>query len=455
MLNDSDTEFGTSMAVNTRLALKLDTDKVSQEVGTSTINVPSENAVTNKIKDIHDTRYFISATEGEQTLINSIISEVYVVGAEVTGVRSVIATYLGLNSTAFGGENSLGLQIVYRESGVNSEETNYYASGANLWVPNTLYELSLISEGTLYPKVRVFIRTTATYSWGAGVQLLSGMLFGMKDAGLGKDVVPFAAIVRRGYVLVAQDGSGDYTRVDTAAAYCPAETIIKIMPGVYYNEIVTGGYSKKLYYIGEDKLSTIIQNSLNNYDYAVFVMGSGCLKNLTLFANNASNIQEPNEEYALHVESSTLFNDSLYVENCIIKSSFGEPLGMGMRGGCTVQFSNCDFIMESPSTSWRAAVYFHDASEVQYAGIQNVSFRNCLIYSPNKDRAIRLQSQEMAGSEIIIEMIGTRIKCEGITAYEIFNYNSGTPSPSDFLGLINARLKETSWGNSVNIFNAE
>ena len=49
VLNDSDTEFPTSKAVKTANDLKLDANKVSQEVGTSTVNVPSENAVRSSL----------------------------------------------------------------------------------------------------------------------------------------------------------------------------------------------------------------------------------------------------------------------------------------------------------------------------------------------------------------------------------------------------------------------
>ena len=51
-------------------------------------------------------------------------------------------------------------------------------------------------------------------------------------------------------------------------------------------------------------------------------------------------------------------------------------------------------------------------------------------------------------------MLRNRLKSQSSVTYGTHNYYGGTGGVNDFLGLINFRLKETSWGNSDAIFNA-
>ena len=415
--------------------------------------VETDTLIDTVLNEIHNSYIqYLDSTEEIETKTSANYEQIYAVGTELN--QNLIISYLTFNHSAIGGEFFYGMQLSYYYNGVLTKSSNYKIYAANL-EPGKIYELQGVDGDMTSEGIRVFIKTSANYVYSTDSLLYSGRIIQITNWGKGSDIAAFIGLAKRGYVLVAKNGEGDYNTVSAAAAASPVNTAIHIKSGTYYNEVVIASYSKKLSFIGEDKLSTIVQNSQNDYDNPVFLIGAGCIKNLTIFANNASNITTPNEQYALHVESATLYNDTLLVEDCIIKSSFGEPLGMGMRGGCKVEFNRCDFVMESPSTTYDAAVYFHDSEEVEYVGEQNVSFRNCLIYSPNKQYAIRMQSQERSGSTINIEMIGNRIKCAGTPTYNMYNYRGGTPSSNDFLGLINARLKETSWGNNDSSFNVD
>ena len=66
-----------------------------------------------------------------------------------------------------------------------------------------------------------------------------------------------------------------------------------------------------------------------------------------------------------------------------------------------------------------------------------------------------MQSQERQGTIVNLEMIRNRLKTQGNITYQTHNYYGGTGGENDFLGLINFRLKETSWGNSDNAFNLD
>lgn len=256
------------------------------------------------------------------------------------------------------------------------------------------------------------------------------------------------------YVLVAKDGSGDYTTVTEASANSPEGTIIYVKPGVYDNEVVTGSWSKKQYIIGASAKDCIIKNSRGEYSYPPLQIGAGLLQNLTIYSEYTGTQNRGTGEtmsYAVHVESDTLANDNLTIKDCVLISDYAPGLGMGMRGGCTVTLDNTTFI----NTYNADALLFHDADNTAYAGEQNITVNHCLIYAPEGSTAIHLQSQQRSGTTVNVEMIGNRLKSTGSSTYVGINFYGGSGDNDDFLGVINYRLKETSWGNSDSTFDAD
>lgn len=251
------------------------------------------------------------------------------------------------------------------------------------------------------------------------------------------------------YAVVDANGSGDYTSVSEASANEPDGAIIYVMPGIYENEDIRGTWSKKQFIIGTSAKDCVIKNNTGEYAHQPVQIGSGYLKNLTFYAEKVSGSSDE-IEYAVHVESHNLYNDNLTIENCVLISDFSSALGMGMRGGCNVTLKNCEFICNGSS----AALLFHDSNYDDYLGEQNISIIDCLLYSPNSQYCLTIQSQEKDGSTMNLEMIRNRLKSTGTPTYSTRNYNGGTGGDNDFLGVINLRLKETSWGNSDDTFNA-
>ena len=263
-------------------------------------------------------------------------------------------------------------------------------------------------------------------------------------------------------IIVDINGNGNYSSISSAVENAKNGDTIYIMSGIY-NETIAVPHNKKINFIGQNKLDTIIKNNSGNYVNCPILMGAGKLENLTVYAQKDeqtdTNAQDyDGRAYAVHIERDSLYHDTLYIKNCILKSDFYPALGMGMRGGCTVVLEDTDFILGS-TAGGTAALYVHDADNANYTGLQNLTIRHCRIinYRTNADRyAIKLQSQERNGTLVKLTMQNVLTRSFGGSnlPLEIRNYYNGTSTDSDdFQGLINWRLSDSSYGNSYDIFN--
>ena len=252
--------------------------------------------------------------------------------------------------------------------------------------------------------------------------------------------------------IVSKDGSGDFTTVTDACNAANSGESIYIKSGVYDNEVIVGTWSKKLYLVGESAKDTIIKNSLGDYNRPPIQIGSGYLKNITFYSEYTGTQERGSGStmsYAVHSESDNLANDNLTIEDCILISDYAPSFGMGMRGGCNVTLKNCYL-----KGNYSGALLFHDADNISYVGEQNISVIDCVLYENNTAACIIMQSQERQGTIVYLEMIRNRLKTQGNTTYRTHNYYGGQGGENDYLGLINFRLKETSWGNSDTTFDA-
>lgn len=263
-------------------------------------------------------------------------------------------------------------------------------------------------------------------------------------------------------IIVDINGSGNYSSISSAVENANSGDTIYIMSGIY-NETIIVPNDKKINFIGENKLDTIIKNNNGNYANCPILMGAGKLENLTVYAQKDeqtdTNAQDyDGRAYAVHIERNSLYHDTLYIKNCILKSDFYPALGMGMRGGCTVLLEDTDFILGS-SGRGTSALYIHDADSVNYVGEQSLIIRNCRIINRRTDAdryAIKLQSQEREGTTVYLTMQNVLTRSFGGSnlPLEIRNYYDGTSTDSDdFQGLINWRLSDSSYGNSCDTFN--
>lgn len=250
------------------------------------------------------------------------------------------------------------------------------------------------------------------------------------------------------FYVVDINGGGDFTSLTTAVASVPNKSIIFVKPGIYENEKVKA-WTKEIYIIGTSKEACVITNTTNSYTNPPIEMGPGLLKNLTIWAQDGES-SEQYRDYAVHVETNTLKDKSLIIENCVLHAANNAGLGMGMRGGCNVYVINSEL---KGDTTY--GLFFHDSENVDYVGIQNFYLRNNIIWSENGTTFMRMDSQCRDGSIINLEFINNTMRSLGSTKdnYTKRNARETSVTEDDFLDLKNFRLKSTSFGNSHNSFN--
>lgn len=250
--------------------------------------------------------------------------------------------------------------------------------------------------------------------------------------------------------IVAADGSGDFTTISDAVNRSASGDIIYIKSGTYKEEIDLG--SKVIHLIGENRLTTIIYNTTGEYEHNPITMGAGILEELTVYAKNEDSHPVGHTAYAVHVERNSLYNNSLVIKDCILKSDFNAAFGMGMRGGCNVLLENVDFV----NTANDRALYFHDAEDNTKTGIQRITVRDCrLKVEGNAYAILHLQSQEKPDSMVYITFQNNKLFSKsGSTDIKYTNWHySNSTNSDDFGGLINWRLTDDSYGNSLDVLN--
>ena len=255
--------------------------------------------------------------------------------------------------------------------------------------------------------------------------------------------------------IVDQNGGGDFTTVSAAVSAASDNDYIFIKSGEY-EETIGLSENKNIHLVGENRLTTVIYNTDGNYKNAPILMGGGSLENLTMSAKRTqSSSPSGNLSYGVHIERSSLYEGELLIRDCIITSDFNAALGMGMRGKCNILIENCDFIHYGSDR----ALYFHDSDANSQLGEQNITVRNCRmsVAQTTTNGILCLQSQEKDGSIVNVTFQNNFIRTKsGSTSVKHYNYYGGTSTdPNDYLGLINWRLTDMSYGNNVSDLNAD
>lgn len=264
------------------------------------------------------------------------------------------------------------------------------------------------------------------------------------------------ATIESSEIIVASDGSGNYTTVTDAVSNASSGDIIKVKSGIYDNEQIEA-WGKDVSIIGENSLSTIIRNGTNTYETPPLEMDCGFLENITIesYGTGTPSGVSGWESYGMHVEGNGLYNNELLCRNVIFKCAANAGVGMGMRGGCHVSFENCRF--ESGETY---SVFLHDAANINYTGEQHVTFKDCVFYSERASGTIilRIDSQKTVGATVYPEFIGNVFALSSGDTPTVTYTNSDTSSGQastigTFNELINFYKVPTSMGNNVSSLN--
>src|SRR5690606_15523908 len=127
-------------------------------------------------------------------------------------------------------------------------------------------------------------------------------------------------------IIVAQDGSGDYTTIqaaiDGAKAYPDAQVVIRIKNGVYKEKVQVYSWNTKLSLIGEDRDKTII-----TYDDYFDKIDLG--RNSTFHT------------YTLQVRGNDFYAENLTIENSA--GPVGQAVALHVEAD-RATFFNCSFI---------------------------------------------------------------------------------------------------------------
>lgn len=195
-------------------------------------------------------------------------------------------------------------------------------------------------------------------------------------------------------IIVAQDGSGDFTTIqaaiDAAKAYPDAQVVIHIKNGVYKEKVQVYSWNTKLSLIGEDREKTIISyddyfdkiglgRNSTFHTYTMQVRGNDFYaENLTI-ENSAGPV---GQAVALHVEAdrATFFNCRLighqdtifaagegfrqYFKNCYIEGTTDY-----IFGPATAVFEGCE--LHSKANSYITAASTPEGQEYGFVFINN------------------------------------------------------------------------------------
>lgn len=191
-------------------------------------------------------------------------------------------------------------------------------------------------------------------------------------------------------------GTGkQYATIQAAVNAAKNEDIIEVYPGTY--EEAVSVTEKTLTIQGTDKKNCILQYPNGDYLNPPLEMGSGVLKNMTIYASHQT--QLPNtiaKAYALHIDFHISRNNTFTIENVDFVNDSYQTVGIGLRNDFTLTFKNCSFVCLRNYD----AFYCHDDPSGLEAPNQKLVVENCYFENRGTQPTIMMQSQEQVGSDI-------------------------------------------------------
>ena len=260
-----------------------------------------------------------------------------------------------------------------------------------------------------------------------------------------KDLNSFNIIADKGFSEVGNNSSYLYTSVQSALSINPSIPVL-VNFGSYDTEVSGLGTDKNL--IGADRDLCILYGTNRNYDTPVIEISGGVVKNFTINMTN-----DPDAEhfgYCLHSDDASTANKTLVISNCKFSNDNYRVIGMGVRGGETVIFENCEFVGHGETAG--QSIYIHNSSGTK----ATVCFRNCYFKAVNE--CLLLQGW---GSDCAIDWEFIDCTCVsetyGVGIETVWtDYVSGSTHDTSRLHEFSGKfaLLPTSHGNNISILNA-
>ena len=252
-------------------------------------------------------------------------------------------------------------------------------------------------------------------------------------------------------IIVAKDGSGQYTSVTDAVHNCASGSTIFVKNGVYENEEIDAS-NKTVYIYGQSREFTIIKNNTNNYASPPLEIAAGSVENLTLYEEENTSTGQV-LAYACHIDYDYSFGRTLHFKNVLFKNDLYQAVGIGLRGNFNLIFDNCEFYSRD-----RVAFYMHDSVASTTKQNQNVVLHDCIIHSNGSDQTIRLVSYNQENANIDLTFIGCALANHGypqvLFYFQDTQGEGGTQTrvyTIEELG--NFHLNRLSYGNQLSVLN--
>lgn len=215
-------------------------------------------------------------------------------------------------------------------------------------------------------------------------------------------VMPYMAACAQpgepGQFIVSQSGMGDFTTIQEAVDHAADGDTLIIYPGIYNEEVRV--MNKELNITGISREMCILRYDSAYYRKVPLTIAAGTVSNLTIYGMDSGVVQpEPtaeeiarmNEElvgdswerqknykgYAVHIDQNLLYQKSIRFANCRILSENSHCVGIGSRGGCTINFENCEFV----SMGEGGCMYLHDAPDAGMSGETKLIMTGCQLTS--------------------------------------------------------------------------
>lgn len=167
-------------------------------------------------------------------------------------------------------------------------------------------------------------------------------------------------------IIVAKDGSGDFTTIQEAVDFAKDDDTILVMPGVYEEMVTTkidvAPYQKYIHIKGYDKYRCILQTHTNERLLEPLTMSIGSVSNMTI--KNLYDESQPHDQrrgYCIHVDINTGTDEkrNKYVlDNCIFYSENGDCLGCGLWDNWIFEVRNC--VLESAEIASNRCFAIHN-----------------------------------------------------------------------------------------------
>ena len=200
----------------------------------------------------------------------------------------------------------------------------------------------------------------------------------------------------RNNVVVAADGSGDYTSIQSAIDASDNGSVIIVMPGEYEESVDIG--HKEIYLIGMNKDTCIVRQGKRDYYHPPLWIGCGFVSNMTFYLYNGGEVITPDmSTYAVHLDQRWYGSRSVTFDNCKFKNDWlGSTIGCGVSKDCKIRLINCEF--ENNASS--AAFQVHTSNAVDCIGEWNyIEMIGCYCTGSNASAGVLLANSSASSIE--------------------------------------------------------